>query len=201
MASFASEVSGTRMVEFFDRFGRFGGNMGLLKQLLTDDERMEAWVQSLLVSAPVEHITVPISYQVPPYAELNGTSFDWASDLFSDKYTWEDHTSVQGLVDRTPGDRGFLVKHFNKEMTSDQVIAWADANGYRVATHEEAVGFAKVHPDLQRQFPIVALGSSALCVARRCVPVLGRDDAKRSLVYDWFDSRWRAYDRFLLVRK
>lgn len=201
MASFVSDVSVTQSNEFFSRFGRFGGDMKLLKQLLADDEKMRAWVQSLLTDAPVEHLTVFISYQLPSYDELNGTSFDWASDVFSPKCTWEEHESVRGQVDRTPGNRDFLVKHFNKEMTSEDVIAWAAANGYRVATHEEAVDFAKAHPNLQLKFSIVALGSFAVSGGHRSIAVLGRGGAERFLVDEWFGSRWAAHDDFLLVSK
>lgn len=201
MASFASEVTVTQSDSFFSRFGRFGGNMQLLKQLLTNDEQMEAWVQSLTDSAPVEPLIAHVFYKLPSYAELNGTVFDWASDLFANKHTWEEHESVRGLVDRIPKVHIFLVKHFNKNMTSDEVIAWADKNGYRVATHEEAVDFAKAHPGLQRRFSIVALGSFTVCDDSRCVAVLFRDGAERSLAYGWFGGRWVADYRFLLVRK
>lgn len=201
MASFASEVSVTQSDSFFSRFGRFGGNMQLFKQLLADDERMRSWVESLYVSAPVEYLTAHVSYQLPSFEELNGTLFDWASDLFNGSYKWEDHESVRGQVDRTPGERSFLVKHFNKEMESDDVLAWADANGYRAATHEEAVDFAKAHPDLQREFWIVALGSFALRDGGRSVAILRRGGARRDLDGDWFGGRWGADGRFLLVRK
>ena len=207
MASFASEVSVTQSDSFFSRFGRFGGNMKLFQQLLSNDEHMKAWVQSLLVSAPVEHLAVPISYQLPPYAELNGTTFDWAGDLFGDQHTWEEHRSVRGLVDRTPGKRELLVKQFTKEeieqmggRTSDNVITWAQANGYRVAVREELVSLGQAHPNLQRQFLIVALGSSTLYDGRRCVAVLHRVGVGRYLDFDWFAHRWQARFRFLLVR-
>lgn len=45
--NFASEVSGTQMVEFFGRFGRFGGSMAKLQKLLGNDELMAAWVKQL----------------------------------------------------------------------------------------------------------------------------------------------------------
>lgn len=45
--NFASEVSGTQMVEFFGRFGRFGGSMAKLQKLLGDDELMAEWVKQL----------------------------------------------------------------------------------------------------------------------------------------------------------
>jgi hypothetical protein len=47
MASLASEVSGTQMVEFFGRFGRFGGDRSKLQKLLGNDEVMKRWVASL----------------------------------------------------------------------------------------------------------------------------------------------------------
>lgn len=47
MASFASEVALTQSVEFFSRFGRFGGSMAKLQKLLGNDEVMEAWVKRL----------------------------------------------------------------------------------------------------------------------------------------------------------
>lgn len=45
MAGLASKVSGTQMVEFFSRFGRFGGDMVKFQRLLSDDEFMEWWVK------------------------------------------------------------------------------------------------------------------------------------------------------------
>lgn len=47
MASFASEVYGTQMVEFFNRFGRFGGSIAKLQRLLGNDETMKRWVKQL----------------------------------------------------------------------------------------------------------------------------------------------------------
>ncbi len=66
----------------------------------------------------------------------------------------------------------------------------------------EAIDFAAKHPELQLQFPIVALGSFALdAYGYRHVAALYRDDDGRALVGDWFGSGWRADCRFLFVRK
>jgi hypothetical protein len=201
MASFASEVSVTQSDSFFSRFGRFGGDMKLLKQLLADDDWMKTWVESLLVTAPVEHLVAFVSYQLPPYGELKDMVFNWASDLFNGSHVWEEHESVRGQIDRIPGKKSFLVKHFDRKMKSEQVIEWAEANGYRVATHEEAVDFAKAHPDLQRQFWIVALGSFTHGYDDRDVAVLYGDGARRDLDGGWFGREWDASDRFLIVHK
>ncbi|MBD3251717.1 hypothetical protein GF380_04675 [Candidatus Uhrbacteria bacterium] len=177
------------------------GNAALLVRFIRDSR---AEVERSIGST----ITIPVSYQLPFHEELHGTVFDWASSLFSNTYTWEEHESVRGLVDRTPGDRDFLVKHFTEEeiremdgLTSEHVIAWADKNGYRASVLEETVDFAKAQPDLQRQFPIVALGSFAVYRASRVVAILRGNDARRGLDDGWFDYRWDADSHFLLVRK
>lgn len=125
---------------------------------------------------------------------------DSVSAIF-DGRVWENHESCVG-IDETPGDREMLVKHFGVRMTSDAVIAWADENGYRVATHKEAIAFAAKNPELQRQYWIVALGSSALRDdGNRFVAVLGSVGRRRILDGNWFGGGWGGGDRFLLVRK
>lgn len=47
MASLASKIFGTQMVEFFGRFGRFGGTLKQLADLAGDDDLMKKWVESL----------------------------------------------------------------------------------------------------------------------------------------------------------
>lgn len=66
-----------------------------------------------------------------------------------------------------------------------------------------AVGAHPKHKELQREFPIICLGSSAVLPGERRVPYLGGGwDVKRklSLLY-CDDSRWSDYCRFLLVGK
>ena len=47
MASLASVVSITQSVEFFSRFGRFGGDITKLLRLLGNDNLMKKWVGKL----------------------------------------------------------------------------------------------------------------------------------------------------------
>jgi len=62
MASFASEVSGPRMCEFFNRFGRFGGTSQLLRRLNGDDALMRQWIEGLteLPSFKLDGLFIPI---------------------------------------------------------------------------------------------------------------------------------------------
>ncbi|MFH1973648.1 MAG: hypothetical protein ABIK13_03535, partial [Patescibacteria group bacterium] len=84
---------------------------------------------------------------------------------------------------------------------SEANIAEMDTLGYRPATHLEAYAFAKANPELQRQFWIVALGSSTLDGDLRSVAVLDGVSGRRILDSNWFGIVWISDDRFLFVRK
>lgn len=45
MASLASEISGTQMVEFFGRMGRAGGDARMIAKFNGDDELMARWMK------------------------------------------------------------------------------------------------------------------------------------------------------------
>ncbi len=95
---------------------------------------------------------------------------------------------------------GELVK-YEENMSSDKVLADLDSKGLRPATHEELLAFGAAFPELQRKFPIVALGSVAGVGGDRCVACLDGDDSGRDLSLGWFGLGWDAFCRFLAVRK
>jgi hypothetical protein len=92
--------------------------------------------------------------------------------------------------------------HFNRIIKSAEEIAELDRMGLRPATLVELLAFGAKYPDVQMQFPIIALGS----VWRnpdgfRVVPGLWGDSDKRSLSLHWCEYEWENCDRFLAVRK
>lgn len=93
-----------------------------------------------------------------------------------------------------------LVK-YESNMSSEAVLADIDKKGFRPATIEELLAFGAAFPELQRKFPIVALGSVAEVRDKRGVTYLGRSDSNRYLGLGWFDDSWSACYRFLVVRK
>ncbi len=212
MASFASEVSGTQMVEFFGRFGRFGGNMLKLQRLLGDDEFMEWWVRKL------EQQPKPIEYRVhvnrgpfPPMPTLEKLfSNCGVSDLFYRKVEWEKHSSRMGENDVTAEEVVMVVKQFSSEeikemggLKSENIIAWGLKNDLVAADEKETCAFG-INPetcDLQRKFWWVGLGSSAVAAVGRCVAVLRSLSDRRILGDRWFGCNWFSDDRFLFVRK
>ncbi len=147
---------------------------------------------------------VPVgSYGMPHDNETLERNFSLCgvSFMFKGHRSWRQHRSYV-KIDETPGERIMLVKHFNRETESEANVVEMDKLGYRPANHVEAYVFAQSHPDLQRRFSIVALGSSTMFGCRQYVAVLKTnifDD--RVFTVDCFESMWKANDRFLFVRK
>jgi len=90
---------------------------------------------------------------------------------------------------------------FNREVTSQEVLDEMGKKGLRPATLAELLAFGAKHPDIQREFPIVGLGSSRVLSGRRRVACLWGGASGRGLCLDCFGSRWSAGYRFLAVSK
>lgn len=92
--------------------------------------------------------------------------------------------------------------HFNRGISSDDAISEMDKDGYRPATSMELLALGYQYPELQRQFPIVALGSVWHDAdLSRCMSCLLVGGSGRGLDLGWFGSGWDARYRFLGVRK
>ena len=187
-----------------------GGNMQHLRRIVKEPA-LQRQIADLIVPAGSEverslaenEYLVPVGYGMPRDKAALESEFskDGISELFTGNYEWQPHSSCAD-IDQTPGDRVMLLKHFGRNTTSEANIAEMDKLGYRPATHLEAYAFAKANPELQRQFWIVALGSSTLCDDRRNVAVLGSGFSGRRILVDCrFGNEWYSDGRFLFVRK
>ncbi len=107
----------------------------------------------------------------------------------------------KGQVEGSVETKGELF-HFNCNIGSDEAIRLMDGDGYRPARIEELLAFGAKHPELQRQFPIIALGSDwQSSLGGRSVACLRRSGAKRDLDLFWVEDDWTDPCRFLAVRK
>lgn len=93
--------------------------------------------------------------------------------------------------------------HLNRDATTEEVEAYLDSLGMKPPKIEHLLAFGEKFPELQREFPIVALGS--VWVDRdgyRDVPCLWLG-SERCLSLGWGGpvSRWRGNCRFLAVSK
>jgi len=90
--------------------------------------------------------------------------------------------------------------HFGRDMHSDPVIAEMPKFGFEPPLIEHCLAFGAQHPEVQRQFPIVFLGSSCLVSGDRGVPYLGRRVSERGLGLYCFGLDWDGPYRFAAVR-
>lgn len=90
--------------------------------------------------------------------------------------------------------------HFGRDMKSDAVERELAAAGYRSATLAELLAFGAAFPEVQRQFPVIALGSVSWVGGVRRVPALGWRGAERRLDLPWNVHDWLGLCRFLAVR-
>ena len=179
-----------------------GTDEHIINAFVKDPERL-AVITAIIVygvdAAGVDHRNVYVGYVLPAFEQLNGTLFNWASNVW-DGREWEKHR-LTAEMDFTPRELIFHMKHFGKEMTDEQVITWADANGYRVANHLETLAYAQAFPEDQKKFWYVGLGSSAMLDSDRYVAYLDCGAGRRRLRHNYLYGAWLAGCRFLLVRK
>lgn len=90
--------------------------------------------------------------------------------------------------------------HFDRDISSKNAIKEMAKDGYRPATIWDLLDYGAKNPELQRQFPIVALGSVCEVRGFRVVTYLGRNDSKRNLSLYWIGYDWGRVFRFLAVR-
>jgi len=93
---------------------------------------------------------------------------------------------------------------FDRILSSEDAVAAIKAtdaeNPWEPATIAHLLAFGATHPDEQRQYPIIALGSVAEVHGIRRVPYLCRSGAERGLPLRWWDDGWDDFCRFLAVR-
>lgn len=139
--------------------------------------------------------TIPVDYTLTLEAMIASGCYDGMNKDITSK-----HFPVKA---RDNGDITVHLVHFDKELESDDAtIARLDAIGLRPAELPELLALGAKHPGLQREFPIIALGSVWKDRGgRRLVPGLSRGGAGRRLDLVWFDSRWFRNCRFAAVSK
>jgi len=98
----------------------------------------------------------------------------------------------------------FQLVNFNDHpIESADVLTELDALGLRPATLQEMLAFGAKLPEIQRQFPIIALGSvyKQASSGYSYVPCLDGDTDRRVLHMEKYLNVWYIYYRFLAVPK
>lgn len=117
-------------------------------------------------------------------------------NLISDEVTTKNFPIIKGAT-----DINCKLFHFNRYIISSDAIKEMAKEGYRPATQAELLALGATQPELQRQFPIAALGSIWHLVNCNVVPVLAHRGSQRKLNLLLFNDGWNNRSRFLAVKK
>ena len=171
-----------------------GGNDEDMRRILKE-ARLRKEIASLIVraKAPVEDLLkIVVDYSMT-LAEMIATGhYDWVnSDITAERFPIKRNGKVETAVE---------LIHFNRVISSGDAEKELDKMGLRPARIEELLAFGATFPEIQRKFPIIALGAVAEIDGNRHVVYLHRDDSERDLRLYWHDFDWSEACRFLAVR-
>lgn len=147
-----------------------------------------------VVSYITATFTITVDETVSVEDAVKAGKFDWNNNNITS-------ANFPKLANEQKSDKEIILFHFNKTMSSEVVIAEMDKAGYKPANILTLICLAVKEPDLQRKFPIVALGSVCRLVGDRLVPYLYERGSKRYLDLYFFGNDWLDHYRFLAVRK
>jgi hypothetical protein len=123
------------------------------------------------------------------------------------KYDWKNDAIVAATFpSETAGIIQFETKifHFNRYISSTDAVATIKAddeqNRWEAARIEALLAYGAKNPKLQREYPIIGLGSIVEVRGNRYVPYLRGIGAERGLDLRWWGGVWGGGCRFLGVR-
>ena len=137
---------------------------------------------------------VPVNYDRSVADGIAAGKYDWVnSDITQEHFP----PTRSGIV-----QVGIHLVHFGRNTTTDEVERELDKRGLRSAESPELLALGEKHPNLQCEFPIVALGSRwQYPLGHWFVSCLFRLDAERHLGLDWALDEWDDIFRFAAVSK
>ncbi|MFA6253209.1 MAG: hypothetical protein WCV69_03010 [Patescibacteria group bacterium] len=167
-----------------------GGNDNNMRTILKD-RKLRQQIAKLLVANTGDVCALDIFGKSIDELVRQG-NYDWANNSIND------HNFKADEMHQTE----VFLKHFGQNMSMEAVLNALDADGLRPATMSELLGFGIRYPELQRQFPIVALGSVLQFTGggRRAGCLYGSADERR-LGLNWVDGDLSGAYRVAAVRK
>lgn len=157
--------------------------------LLPSDERCA------FQSSTAETYPVTVDYDFLIGEAVTGGKYERVDPDFStsDLWTWR------------KGTANILIEllHFNRAVSASQAFSELDKMGCRPVEIHELLAFGKKYPEIQLEFPVVALGSVLRRSEGYCAPYLGDISSKRVLGVNGVTGFWTFNEtcRFAAVRK
>ncbi|MCB9802925.1 hypothetical protein H6761_02825 [Candidatus Nomurabacteria bacterium] len=172
-----------------DEVNSLGGNDDNLRQIISN-RTLRKELANLIVGNNAKIYQISVTGDISENVRFG--NYDWSNSDINDRNFQADERHQCEII----------FKHFDKSMSTDAVLKALDAEGLRPATMSELLALGIEYPELQRQFPIVALGSVWQSLSgHRYVGYLNGLVSGRGLFLSWVGSGWLGYCRFAAVRK
>ena len=160
-----------------------------LKQSLQDVIEGKFGVPSIVLQ-----YLVTVNYDLSVKDAIAAGKYDWKNDDITTKNFPSKCTGV--------ADMEIILVKFDDTMSSEDVIRELDKKGLRPAALPELLAFGEKYTDVQREFPVIALGSVRQhSDGNRLVPSLFKVASQLCLGLVWFGGKWDSLYRFAAVRK
>lgn len=174
-----------------------GGTDDDIRRIETDASLRDQLAQRIMGQGQngtgnVHRVTVDRDKKLKAMVEAG--RYDWTNSDITDKYF---PVEGSGTV-----DVDIELVHYNRVMSEDNVRQDFDARGLRPATIEELLALGASKPDLQREYPIIGLGSVwQRLLGHRLCPYLNWNGSRRHLDLYWLECGFSGICRFAAVRK
>jgi hypothetical protein len=194
--SWLRRLSGT-LEQIIEAVEEQSGTFGHLKSFVSNPvnrRNLGKLVMGTLELAKPTQYSVTIDYAKSVEQMKSDGQYDWSNDnINGENFPITGEGVIETMLE---------LVHFDRVVGTSEAEAELDKMGLRPATIEEILAFGAKYPEIQREFPIIALGSSWVSrFGNRFVPDLSRDGSERSLNLDWSGNQWSEICRFLAVRK
>ena len=182
-------------IALFKVVQKLGGSAEDIYAALKEGSSLVDEFASLIVKASkkVKDATLLVNYDRRVEAGVRVGHYDWwATDITDNNFP----TTQQGT-------REVFIRliHLNKIMSIDQVLIELDRMNLRPANLQEGLAFGERYPDVQREFPIIFLGSVWQNPGGSRCPCLSGGGSGRGLDLSRTDGSWRGICRFAAVSK
>lgn len=176
-----------------DEVNSLGGSDDDLRRILSDKSVAREMAELLVGKPELQSYPLTINRERSRSEMVKAGRYDYVNS----NITEENSPVVEGEAEVEA-----VLVHLDRVASDEEVLAEMERLGLRPATMDELNAFGEQHPDRQREYPIIALGSVwAGRDGRRLVGCLWEGGLGRGLRLVWLGDGWRAYCRFLAVRK
>lgn len=189
-----------------DEVRELGGSDDDLRRLLTEQPLRCQVAELLVVKRVGDKYVITVNYGKQLKTLVVDGGYDWVNDYYEGQ-TWGDWKEPDGetpaqFPSRRKLETELVLVHLDRYAETSEVLAELDSRGLRPANVAELLAFGIAHPDIQREFPIIELGSIWVrpSGSRRVAYLWSRSD-RRYLRLDWYDRQWDPDYRFLAVSK